>query len=117
MHFDRIDICDAYYLFATLYHNGQSSKEYKIFGRLEKVKYKPGFALSEDSLTCNGRDIYQKLVNRTGNELPADYESCGECGFDHSYEYTHAAKEHEGKLAKVLPFRKPSAQRGKKKKH
>lgn len=27
--------------------------------------------------------------------LPNDYESCGECGFDHSYEYEEAARHHK----------------------
>ena len=26
--------------------------------------------------------------------LPADYEACGECGFDHAYEYEEAYKFH-----------------------
>lgn len=28
-------------------------------------------------------------------ELPADYEQCGECGFDHEYEPEEAAKIHK----------------------
>lgn len=27
-------------------------------------------------------------------EVPPDYETCGECGFDHSYEYEQAHKAH-----------------------
>jgi len=27
-------------------------------------------------------------------ELPNDYESCGECGYDHSYEYEEAHTIH-----------------------
>jgi hypothetical protein len=27
--------------------------------------------------------------------LPDDYETCDDCGYDHSYEYTHAAKWHQ----------------------
>jgi hypothetical protein len=27
--------------------------------------------------------------------LPQDYETCGDCGFDHDYEYEAAAKWHE----------------------
>lgn len=27
-------------------------------------------------------------------ELPSDYEACGECGFDHDYEYEQAHKWH-----------------------
>lgn len=28
------------------------------------------------------------------SELPSDYESCGDCGYDHSYEYEEAYKVH-----------------------
>ena len=30
--------------------------------------------------------------------LPADYEPCGDCGFDHAYEYEQANKFHRGKV-------------------
>ena len=30
----------------------------------------------------------------TRHDLPADYEPCGECGFDHSYEQEEAVKSH-----------------------
>jgi hypothetical protein len=33
------------------------------------------------------------------NELPSDYEQCGDCGLDHSYEYEEAVKAH----ALILP--------------
>ncbi len=64
MQWDRFDICEAYYMFATLYHSGQYSKTYEIFGRLERMQFKPSVALSVDSLTDNGRLIYNNLVNR-----------------------------------------------------
>lgn len=28
------------------------------------------------------------------NNLPSDYEQCGECGFDHEYEYSYAYNWH-----------------------
>lgn len=28
-------------------------------------------------------------------DMPADYEQCGDCGFDHSYEYGHAHVAHQ----------------------
>ncbi len=31
-------------------------------------------------------------------QLPSDYEACGECGFDHQYEYESAARVHAGGL-------------------
>lgn len=65
MYFDRFDICEAYYLFAYLWHGGQWSKEYAIFGRLERM----GFRVSplfngRESLSENGKEIYDNLVRR-----------------------------------------------------
>ena len=62
MYFDRFDICEAYYLFASHYHLGQRSKEYEIFGRLQNIQFKPSPILSEESLTENGQEIYQGLI-------------------------------------------------------
>jgi hypothetical protein len=39
-------------------------------------------------------DDFGTTANRTETELPADYETCGDCGFDHGYEYEEAAKWH-----------------------
>lgn len=64
MYFDQFDICDAFYVFATLYHGGQFSEEYRIFGRLEKIGYQPTDTLNEDTLSDNARVIYDKLVTR-----------------------------------------------------
>lgn len=64
-HFDRFDICEAYYLYATLYHGGQWSKEYQIFGRLEKIKFRARPSLcNEDDLEENARAIFDQLVER-----------------------------------------------------
>ena len=63
MYFDRFDICEAWYLYAVDYHNGQWSKEYKIFGRLNKMQFRPAPGLTIDKLTENGRAIYDRLVN------------------------------------------------------
>lgn len=41
MYWNRFDICRAYYWFAANYHTGQWSEEYTIFGRLDKLRYKP----------------------------------------------------------------------------
>ena len=63
MYFDRFDICEAYYVFTMLWHEGQWSEEYAIFGRLKKLKFRPSPMLSdENDLTENGREIYGKLV-------------------------------------------------------
>jgi len=63
MWFDRFDICAAYYVFAMLYHGGQWSKEYEIFGRLDRIGFKPSPLLSgPEDLSENGQDIYYQLV-------------------------------------------------------
>ena len=30
-----------------------------------------------------------------GEELPSDYEACGDCGYDHSYEQNEARMAHD----------------------
>jgi hypothetical protein len=60
--FDRFDICEAYYVFASIYHKGQWSKEYTIFSRLEKIKFKPRISLREETLSDNAKDIYNSLI-------------------------------------------------------
>ncbi len=63
--FNRWDICEAYYLFAVDWHGGQFSKEYRIFGRLQKF-FEPKRSLhGRKDLSNNGRAIYDQLVNRS----------------------------------------------------
>ena len=63
MYFDRFDICEAYYAFATDYHGGQWSPGYAILGRLQRMGYRPGFGgVTYASLTENGKAIYNSLV-------------------------------------------------------
>ena len=63
MSFNRFDICEAYYMFAMLWHDGMGSETYAIFGRLYRLNYKPSPSLSEPSdLGANAREIYKRLV-------------------------------------------------------
>ena len=64
MHFDRFDICEAYYLFASEWHGGQWSPEYAIFGRLSNMGFSPSPILSKDSLSGNARTILANLIRR-----------------------------------------------------
>ena len=64
MYFDKFDICEAYYVYASLYHSGQWSKAYAIFGRLERMKFKPSPMLSEEILTENALEIFNGLIKR-----------------------------------------------------
>jgi hypothetical protein len=62
--YSRIDICEAWYLYASLYHGGQGSKLYEVFGRLDRLDFRPAPGLSEDSLEENSREIFDSLVSR-----------------------------------------------------
>ena len=59
---NRFDICEAYYLFASAWHGGQGSPEYAIFGRLDRLGFRPSPILSRGSLTLNGRAILAGLI-------------------------------------------------------
>jgi len=64
MYFDRFDICAAYYLFGSVYNNGQGSKEYAYMGRALNCGFRPSPLLSFDNLNENELAIYMKLVDR-----------------------------------------------------
>jgi len=64
--FDRYDVCDAYYLYAALYHGGQWTLDYEIFGRLHAIGYKPNRTLSVETLGSNARLIFDELVAKKG---------------------------------------------------
>ena len=67
MHFDRFDICEAYYLFARDYHGGQGSREYAYLGRLSNLGFKSGPFLEVSSLNENAKEIYDSLVEKYTN--------------------------------------------------
>jgi len=72
--FDRFAILDAYYMFASLYHGGQGSKEYAYFGRLNKLGYKPGLGANSqnpDRLDESAREVYNRLVYEHETPAPA----------------------------------------------
>jgi hypothetical protein len=60
MYFDRFDIVEAYYLAFCDCHSGQWSEEYS---RLSKILsyFKPSPMLSAETLSDNGREIYEAL--------------------------------------------------------
>lgn len=62
--FDRFDVCEAWYVYASLYHGGQGSKLYQVFGRLQRIGFRPRPSLGEDTLGENARYIYDSLVSR-----------------------------------------------------
>jgi hypothetical protein len=63
MIYDRFDIVEAYYAYLVDYHLGQYSKEYIRLCKIRKY-FKPNFNLHYDSLTKNGRLIYDNLESK-----------------------------------------------------
>lgn len=66
MMWDRFDICLAWWHFAVSFHRGQWSPEYAIFGRLERLRFRPGLAgdrLNRDDHS-NARMILAQLIRR-----------------------------------------------------
>lgn len=44
MEFNKFDICEAYHVYASLWNAGMYSRDYAIFGRLERIGFKPAMA-------------------------------------------------------------------------
>ena len=61
---DRFDVCMAYYVFASDWHRGQNSPEYRILGRLHNLGFRPSPILSKRSLSENGRSILARLIRK-----------------------------------------------------
>ena len=59
---NRFDVCEAWYLFASAWHEGQFSDTYAIFGRLDRLGFRPSPMLSTHSLSPNGRLILATLI-------------------------------------------------------
>ncbi len=59
---NRFDICEAYYVFASEWHEGQYSPTYAIFGRLDRLGFRPSPLLSRRSLSPNARLILANLI-------------------------------------------------------
>ena len=70
MHFDRFDIVEAWFLALTDCHGGQWSLEYARLCGMRKY-FQPSPFLSVDSLTENGREIYESVCNRLLNREAA----------------------------------------------
>ncbi len=63
--FDRFDICEAYFVYAMLWHGGQFTKDYAIFGRLAKIGFRARPSLCDETdLEENAREIYDALVEK-----------------------------------------------------
>jgi hypothetical protein len=63
MYFDRFDICEAYFLALSHCHGGQWSREYARLCKLMSY-FKPSPMLSIETLSDNGREIYDSACHR-----------------------------------------------------
>lgn len=63
MFFDRIDIAEAYYMFFCHCHEGQASEKYRRLSRIAR-HFKPRPSLSVETLSENGREIYEALIQK-----------------------------------------------------
>ena len=61
---NRFDICEAWYLFAVDWHEGQGSDGYAVFGRLDRMQFRPSPLLSRRNLSPNGRLILATLIRK-----------------------------------------------------
>lgn len=68
MYFDRFDICSAWYLFLSNYHWGQDSDFYHRLSHLSSY-FKPQPNLRYETLSDNGRYIYDQLVDTKGDSF------------------------------------------------
>ena len=59
--FDRFAICEAAYLFAADYHDGQFSQIYAIFGRLHKIGFRPSPLLTLENSSEEVKEHYENF--------------------------------------------------------
>lgn len=66
MYWNRFDICEAWFLYASHYHSGQSSCLYEKFAQLDRIGFSPSPLLTLESLNnperANVKEIYLALV-------------------------------------------------------
>lgn len=79
----NIDRCLAVYHFASIYHGGQSSREYRLLSRVSRV-FRPSRSEEFVSVLCtpgyeDARAIFVKLVRASGVE-GSGYHDCRCCG-------------------------------------
>lgn len=68
--FNRFDILSAYYVYGSDYHTGQFSKEYAYMGRVLNCGFRPADSLRYETLSDNGKEIYDNLVaNRPKRQM------------------------------------------------
>lgn len=76
MYFDRFDIIEAWYLWLSYNHEGQTSVNYRRLCNMDTY-FSPRDSLSYETLSENAKEIYDNL---SGNTKP--YWRCEECGYE-----------------------------------
>ena len=68
MYWDRFDICEAYYGYATVYHEGQNSPAYRLFSVFDRLPFTPRDSATHtpEALSENGGEIFDGLVENPG---------------------------------------------------
>lgn len=64
MYWDRFDIVEAYYCFFCDYHEGQYSNKFMRLNRMFKYHKPSPLFNGYDSLSENGKAIYDNLVEK-----------------------------------------------------
>jgi len=65
MYFDRFDIVEAYHLWFTHFYDGMFHPNYIRRGRIEEnLQFEPSMSHSYDSLSENGKFIYDQLEEK-----------------------------------------------------
>lgn len=69
--FNRYDIVEAHYLFLAHYHEGAASAKYRRLSNLpRRFRFRPRPNLSVETLTENGREIYEELAYHEEERQP-----------------------------------------------
>jgi hypothetical protein len=66
---DRFLTCAAYWIIASRYHGGQSSKGYAKLSQLARMQYDPGRASWENRRGSEERDAAARLLARQRREI------------------------------------------------
>lgn len=59
-YFDRFDVCEAYYMFATLYQPTRTHRD--TWRKLSRLKFRPSPLLRLESMSENAKEIFGQLV-------------------------------------------------------
>lgn len=61
-HFNRMDVCEAWYLYLSTHYYGQGDPLYKRLCKLQTYFHVGGRGIDYSTLNENGKAIYDELV-------------------------------------------------------